>query len=112
MGSNFVNFVNFVTRAGEFMPHSLDKMNQMKKADYLDFIPDSTINDASRVYEIDELYELSPAAYGDGQPPPLNRPPVTEQEPRRLHDHWRSEPGAFTKWLERAMTQTDPAEGN
>ena len=48
---------------------------------------------------------------GDGQTPPLDRPPATEQELRRLYDHWR-EPGAFTRWLEWAMNYTDPAEGH
>ena len=46
---------------------------------------------------------------GDGQAPPLDRPPATEQELRRLYDHWR-EPGAFTRWLEWAMNYTDPSE--
>ena len=47
---------------------------------------------------------------GDGQPPPLDRPPVTEQELRRLIDHL-AEPEAFTRWLEWAMNYTDPSEG-
>ena len=47
---------------------------------------------------------------GDGQPPPLNRPPQTEQELRRLIDHL-ADPEAFSRWLEWAMDYTDPAEG-
>ena len=45
----------------------------------------------------------------DGLPPPLDRPPQTEQELRRLYDHWQ-EPGAFSRWLDWAMTYMDPAE--
>ena len=47
---------------------------------------------------------------GDGQPPPLNRPPQTEQELRRLIDHL-ADPEAFSRWLEWAMDYSDPAEG-
>ena len=46
---------------------------------------------------------------GDGQAPPLDRPPATQQELRRLIDHL-AEPESFTWWLEWAMTYTDPAE--
>lgn len=47
---------------------------------------------------------------GDGLPPPLDRPPETEMELRRLIDHLE-DPVAFTAWLEWAMNRTDPAEG-
>ena len=47
---------------------------------------------------------------GDGLPPPLDRPPKTEMELRRLFDHWEREPGAFPRWLEWAMNCTGPAE--
>ena len=47
---------------------------------------------------------------GDGQPPPLDRPPSTEQELRRLIDHL-ADPVAFAAWLEWTMNRTDPAEG-
>ena len=46
---------------------------------------------------------------GDGQPPPLDRPPVTQQELRRLIDHL-ADPAAFTAWLDWAMRYTDPVE--
>ena len=48
-------------------------------------------------------------AVGDGQPPPLDRPPKTEQELRRWMDH-TADPEAFAQWLEWAMTYTDPVE--
>ena len=41
--------------------------------------------------------------YGDGQLPPLDRPPADEQELRRLMD-WTADPERFAKWLEWAMT--------
>ena len=44
-----------------------------------------------------------------GQAPPLDRPPATEQELRRLIDQL-ADPEAFTQWLEWAMDYTDPAE--
>jgi hypothetical protein len=50
---------------------------------------------------------LRPA--GDGQPPPLDRPPETEMELRRLIDHLAN-PVLFSEWLERLMDTTDPAE--
>ena len=46
---------------------------------------------------------------GDGQPPPLDRPPKTEQELRRWMDH-TADPEAFARWLEWAMSYTDPVE--
>ena len=46
---------------------------------------------------------------GDGQAPPLDRPPATQQELRRLVDHL-AEPEAFTRWLEWAMNYSDPVE--
>ena len=48
-------------------------------------------------------------AVGDGQPPPLDRPPKTDQELRRWMDH-TTDPEAFARWLEWAMTYFDPAE--
>ena len=45
---------------------------------------------------------------GDGRPPPLDRPPSTERELRRLIDHL-AEPVAFANWLEWAMGYSDPA---
>ena len=46
---------------------------------------------------------------GDGQAPPLDRPPETEQELRRLVDYL-ADPEAFTRWLAWAMSYVDPAE--
>ena len=46
---------------------------------------------------------------GDGQPPPLDRPPNTEQELRRLVDYL-DDPENFTRWLQWAMNHVDPAE--
>ena len=41
--------------------------------------------------------------YGDGQPPPLDRPPANEQELRRLIDYLADDEN-FYPWLERAMS--------
>ena len=46
---------------------------------------------------------------GDGQAPPLDRPPATEQELRRLIDHL-ADPEAFARWREWAMTFTDQSD--
>ena len=46
---------------------------------------------------------------GDGQAPPLDRPPQTERELRRWRDH-TADPEVFARWLERAMSYTDPVE--
>ena len=48
-------------------------------------------------------------AVGDGQPAPLDRPPKTEKELRRVIDHL-AEPEAFERWLDWAMSRTDPAD--
>jgi hypothetical protein len=42
--------------------------------------------------------------------PPLDRPPATETELRRLMDYL-GDPAAFAQWFQRLMEQTDPAEG-
>jgi hypothetical protein len=47
---------------------------------------------------------------GDGQLPPLERPPTNEAELRRLID-FVDDPVAFAQWFERLMQQTDPMEG-
>ena len=44
--------------------------------------------------------------YGDGQPPPLDRPPASEQELRRWMD-WTADPEKFAAWLQWAMSRTD-----
>ena len=46
---------------------------------------------------------------GDGQAPPLDRPPKTEQELRRWMDH-TADPEVFVRWLEWAMNYTSPVE--
>ena len=46
---------------------------------------------------------------GDGQLPPLDRPPATETELRRLIDYL-ADPAAFARWFEKLMEQVDPAE--
>ena len=43
---------------------------------------------------------------GDGQPPPLDRPPANEQELRRWMD-WTADPVKFAAWLQWAMNRTD-----
>ena len=44
--------------------------------------------------------------YGDGQPPPLDRPIANEQELRRWMD-WTADPEKFAAWLQWAMSRTD-----
>ena len=61
-----------------------------------------------RQYKAEIIQELSRPC-GDGQPPPLDRPPETEIELRRLIDHL-ADPENFSRWLEWAMSRTDPAE--
>ena len=48
---------------------------------------------------------------GDGRAPPMDRPPATEQELRRLIDDL-ADPEAFALWLDWAMKFTDPAEAS
>ena len=57
-----------------------------------------------------ELLTILALAVGDGQLPPLDRPPLTEQELRRLIDHL-GDPEVFAAWFDWAMEYTDPAEG-
>lgn len=56
-----------------------------------------------------EILTILTGPTGNGQAPPLDRPPRTEEELRRLIDHL-ADPVAFTRWLEWAMNQTDSAE--
>jgi len=56
------------------------------------------------------IQELLPT-YGDGEPPPQNRPPVTEQELRRLMDHL-ADPVKFDTWLDWALQHKDPSESD
>ena len=74
----------------------------------MDRVPEGLLSDV-RQHKAEIIQELR-RSYGDGQPPPLDRPPETEQELRRLIDHL-ADPEAFTRWLEWAMSRTDPAEG-
>jgi hypothetical protein len=46
---------------------------------------------------------------GDGQLPPLDRPPTNEMELRRLIDYL-DDPVAFAEWFEELMGQADPAK--
>jgi hypothetical protein len=62
----------------------------------------------AKAHKAEIVRELTPT-YSDGQPPPLDRPPTTEQELRRLMDH-TADSENFAKWLERAMNHTDPSE--
>jgi hypothetical protein len=41
--------------------------------------------------------------YGDGQPPPLDRPLENDEELRRWMD-WTADPKKFARWLDWAMT--------
>ena len=56
-----------------------------------------------------ELIAELTSIYLDGHPPPLNRPPATKQELRRLMASTANEEN-FAKWLAWAMTYTDPSE--
>ena len=56
-----------------------------------------------------ELIDELTVTYGDGQPPPLDRPPATEQELRRLMDYI-TDSDTFDAWLDWAMNHTDPSE--
>ena len=48
--------------------------------------------------------------FGDKCSPPMDRPPETEQELRRLIDY-TNDPASFDKWLAWAMTAND-TDGN
>ena len=58
-----------------------------------------------------ELLAILAQSLSDGQPPPLDRPPRNEQELRRWMDH-TTDPEVFARWLEWAMSYTDPVEGS
>jgi hypothetical protein len=59
--------------------------------------------------EIMSLVCQRKAQVGDGQLPPLDRPPETEMELRRLTDYL-ADPVAFSLWFQRLMEKADPAE--
>ena len=71
-------------------------------------IPDDLLAEAKN-HKAEIVRELRPA-YGDGQQPPLDRPPTTNQEIRRLYDYWRSEPGAFARWLRATLLPARPIQ--
>ena len=56
-----------------------------------------------------EILALLDGPVGDGQAPPLDRPPKTEQELRRLIDYL-DDPANFSRWLENLMQRADLAE--
>lgn len=47
--------------------------------------------------------------YGDGEPPPIDRPPATEQEFRRWMDY-TADPTRFAERFDWAMNHFDPSE--
>jgi hypothetical protein len=59
--------------------------------------------------EIMALVSHDRKTVGYGQAPPLDRPPETEMELRRLIDHL-ADPVGFAEWFEQLMEQTDSAE--
>ena len=65
--------------------------------------------DELREHKTEILAHLRPM--GDGQAPPLDRPPETNQELRRLIDHL-ADTEKFTQWLEWAMKYADPSEAS
>lgn len=73
----------------------------------VDLVPADLLAEV-RQHKAEIIQELRPA-YGDGQVPPLDRPPETEVELRRWMDY-TSDPENFERWLAWAMTYTDPAE--
>ena len=66
--------------------------------------------DEVRAHKAEIIQELR-QPYGDGQPPPLDRPPRTEQELRRLIDHL-ADPVIFAEWMERNMARYEPSESS
>ena len=91
------------------MPGYLDKIDRLKKEGKLKATPKVAPIGDPRGYERNEINEITPRTYSDGQLPPLDRPPETEQELRRLIDHL-ADPVNFAAWLERVMDTKDPAE--
>ena len=57
-----------------------------------------------------ELIDELTVTYGDGQPPPLDRPPETEEELRRWMDY-TADPKRFAERFDWAMKHFDPSEG-
>ena len=70
-------------------------------------VPDDLMVEA-KAHKQELIHELT-LTYGDGELPPLDRPPATQRELRRLMDYTVDEEN-FAKWLAWAMTYTDPSE--
>jgi len=70
-------------------------------------VPEELLAQA-KAHKQELIHELT-LTYGDGELPPLDRPPATEQELRRLMDYTADEEN-FAKWLGWAMDYTDPSE--
>ena len=71
--------------------------------------PDLLKEIRQRKAEIMSLVCQKKARVGDGQLPPLDRPPANETELRRLIDYL-DDSVAFALWFEALMRQADPAE--
>ena len=67
-------------------------------------LPDALV-EAMREHKAEILTLLSDKR-GDGIPPPLDRPPETEMELRRLLDHL-DDPVNFNRWLEGLMAHEE-----
>ena len=70
-------------------------------------VPSDLLAEA-KAHKAEIVRELQPT-YGDGQPPPLDRPPATEQELRRLMDYTAHDAN-FDSWLAWALERADTAE--
>ena len=70
-------------------------------------VPDDLLAEA-KAHKAEIVRELR-QPYGDGREPPLDRPPVTELELRRLMDHL-ADPESFDTWLAWALEYQDPSE--
>ena len=62
-----------------------------------------------RQHKAEILSTIRRRMVGDGQAPPLDRPPATERELRRWMDH-TADPEVFDRWLAWAMSYSDPVE--
>jgi hypothetical protein len=76
--------------------------------EYPDGFPDDLI-EALKQRKAEILSTIRRRMVGDGQAPPLDRPPATERELRRWMDH-TADPEVFDRWLAWAMSYSDPVE--
>ena len=90
------------------MPGYLDKIDRLKKEGKLKATPTVAPIGDPRGYERNEINEITPRTYSDGQLPPLDRPPETEQELRQWYEYTK-EPENFARWWEQLMARTDPS---